>query len=99
MLEMKNENLNQTENVFEMEEITNDTKSEAEPKITITIVRTFCIKLFRQETMSLFKFLLIPDEFIRRLEVGGGTRVTLRGGPPLNIASFLSLAPGPVFIS
>ena len=99
MLEMKNENLNQTENVFEMEEITNDTKSEAEPKITIPMVRTFRSKLFRQETVSLFKFLLIPDEFIRRLEVGGGTRVTLRGGPPLNIASFLSLAPGPVFIS
>mgnify|MGYP006863587940 CR=1 FL=1 len=97
---MKNENLNQTENVFEMEEITNDTKSEAEPKITITIVRTFCIKLFRQDTVSLFKFLLIPDEFIRRLEiVGGWTRVTLTGGSPLNIAGFLSLAPGAVFIS
>ena len=41
MLEMKNEYRNQTENIFEMEEITNDTKSEAEPKITITMVRTF----------------------------------------------------------
>ena len=69
---MKNENLNQTENVFEMEEITNDTKSEAEPKITSPMVRRFRVKLFRQETVSLFKFLLIPDEFIRRLEVGGG---------------------------
>ena len=59
----------------------------------------FVIKLFRQETVSLFKFLFIPDEFIRRLEVGGETRVRLRGDPPLNIASFLSLAPGTVFIS
>ena len=75
---MKNENLNQTENVFEMEEITNDTKSEAEPKITIPMVRTFRSKLFRQQTVSLFKFLLIPDEFIWRCEVGGETRVTLR---------------------
>ena len=58
------------------------------------------IKLFRQETVSLFKFMLIADKFIRRLEiVGGWTRVTLMGGSPLNIASFLSLAPGSVFIS
>ena len=58
------------------------------------------IKLFRQETDSLFKIMLIADEFIRRLEmVGGRTRVTLTGGSPLNIAGFLNLAPGPVFIS
>ena len=76
-----------------MEEITNDTKSEAEPKITIPMVRTFRSKLFRQQTVSLFKFLLIPDEFIWRWEVGGGH--VSRSGPASKYRQFSESSPRP----
>ena len=48
---MKNENRNQTENRFDRKEITNDTNSEDEGRITM--VRTFCYQVVQTRDSSI----------------------------------------------
>ena len=50
---MKNENRNQTENRFDRKEITNDTNSEAEGRITM--VRTFRYQVVQTRDSSIIE--------------------------------------------
>ena len=72
---MKNENHNQSENRFEMEELTNDTNSEAEQRITMVRTLRYLVVQTR-ESIVIHKFVSIADEFIRRLETVGGGHVS-----------------------